>query len=46
MVTQGLRGAGLRSAMMRQKLSALSQSCFARKASDLQSIANPAQRMR
>jgi hypothetical protein len=32
--------------MLREKLSALSLSCFARKAGDLPSLANPARRMR
>lgn len=42
----GLARSRKRSAMLRAKLSALSLSCFARKASDFQSIENPARRIR
>jgi hypothetical protein len=46
MVTQGLRGAGERSAMLWAKRSELSLSGFAQKACDLPSLANPARRIR
>jgi hypothetical protein len=46
MDAQGLRAAGIAQRNAAGELSALSLSCYAQKAGDLQSIANPAQRMR